>query len=79
MANLLWLCHIFPKKDLLSDFVSKRVEASSNILYIIKDMIFVMFMGSEIEDARDYNKVFGDILVWQCNPFMIIIKFLETI
>eukprot|EP01018_Ginkgo_biloba_P012467 Gb_20132 [translate_table: standard] len=40
LADLLWLCHILPKMDLLSDFVSKWVEASDNILCILQDIKF---------------------------------------
>lgn len=40
LADFLWLCHILPKMDLLTEFVGKWSEASDNILYIIKDIRF---------------------------------------
>lgn len=38
LSDLLWLCHILPKMDLLTDFVSKWEEASNYILSIVQDI-----------------------------------------
>ncbi|KAH9317266.1 hypothetical protein KI387_019035 [Taxus chinensis] len=67
LSDLLWLCHILPKMDLLSDFVSKWEEASDNILNIIKDMRFssalweiklkVMEITAKVLEAVGYGNV----------------------